>query len=125
MEYVCGMNKPVLLVVEDEPLVRLFASEIIEEDGFEVLQAADATEAIVTLEARLDVRVVFTDVDMPGGIDGIMLALCIRERWPAIQIIITSGRPWPAETKLPNDMVFFSKPYRQDRVLETVRKMAA
>ena len=125
MEYVCGMNKPVVLVVEDEPLVRLFASEIIEEDGFEVLQAADATEAIVTLEARLDVRVVFTDVDMPGGIDGIMLALCIRERWPDIQIIITSGRPWPAETKLPNDMVFFSKPYRQDRVLETVRKMAA
>ena len=60
-----------------------------------------------------------------GGIDGIMLAICIRERWPDIQIIITSGRPWPAETKLPNDMVFFSKPYRQDRVLETVRKMAA
>ncbi|MBS0503127.1 MAG: response regulator [Proteobacteria bacterium] len=119
------MVSPVVLVVEDEPLVRLFASEIIEEDGFEVLQAADATEAIVTLEARLDVRVVFTDVDMPGGIDGIMLALCIRERWPDIQIIITSGRPWPAETKLPNDMVFFSKPYRQDRVLETVRKMAA
>ena len=119
------MMRPVVLVVEDEPLVRLFASEIIEEDGFEVLQAADATEAIVTLEARLDVRVVFTDVDMPGGIDGIMLALCIRERWPDIQIIITSGRPWPAETKLPNDMVFFSKPYRQDRVLETVRKMAA
>ena len=119
------MVSPVVLVVEDEPLVRLFASEIIEEDGFEVPQAADATEAIVTLEARLDVRVVFTDVDMPGGIDGIMLALCIRERWPDIQIIITSGRPWPAETKLPNDMVFFSKPYRQDRVLETVRKMAA
>lgn len=119
------MVSPVVLVVEDEPLVRLFASEIIEEDGFEVLQAADATEAIVTLEARLDVRVVFTDVDMPGGIDGIMLALCIRERWPDIQVIITSGRPWPQETKLPKNMVFFPKPYRQDRVLETVRKMAA
>jgi DNA-binding NtrC family response regulator len=98
---------------------------MIEEAGFEVLQAADATDAIVTLEDRLDVRVVFTDVDMPGGIDGIMLAICIRERWPAIQIIITSGRPWPEGTDLPEDMVFFSKPYRQDRVLETVRRMAA
>ena len=119
------MMSPVVLVVEDEPLVRLFASEIIEEDGFEVLQAADATEAIVTLEARLDVRVVFTDVDMPGGIDGIMLASCIRERWPDIRIIITAGRPWPAETERPKDVIFFPKPYRQDRVLETVRKMAA
>lgn len=117
--------RPIILVVEDEPIVRLFASDIIEEAGFEVLQAADATDAISTLEERSDVRVVFTDVDMPGGMDGIMLAICIRERWPDIQIIITSGRPWPAETKLPNDMVFFSKPYRQDRVLETVRKMAA
>lgn len=87
------MMRPVVLVVEDEPLVRLFASDMIEEAGFEVLQAADATDAIVTLEDRLDVRVVFTDVDMPGGIDGIMLAICIRERWPSIQIIITSGRP--------------------------------
>ncbi|MBA4171911.1 MAG: hypothetical protein C0511_04450 [Hyphomicrobium sp.] len=119
------MMRPVVLVVEDEPLVRLFASDMIEEAGFEVLQAADATDAIVTLEDRLDVRVVFTDVDMPGGIDGIMLAICIRERWPAIQIIITSGRPWPEGTDLPEDMVFFSKPYRQDRVLETVRRMAA
>ena len=119
------MMRPVVLFVEDEPLVRLFASDMIEEAGFEVLQAADATDAIVTLEDRLDVRVVFTDVDMPGGIDGIMLAICIRERWPAIQIIITSGRPWPEGTDLPEDMVFFSKPYRQDRVLETVRRMAA
>ena len=62
---------------------------------------------------------------MPGGMDGIMLAICIRERWPDIQVIITSGRPWPQEAKLPKNMVFFPKPYRQDRVLETVRKMAA
>lgn len=117
--------RPVILVVEDEPIVRLFASDIIEDAGFEVLQAADANDAISTLEERSDIRVVFTDVDMPGGMDGIMLAICIRERWPDIQVIITSGRPWPQETKLPKNMVFFPKPYRQDRVLETVRKMAA
>lgn len=83
------MVKPVVLVVEDEPLLRLFASDMIEEAGFEVLQASDASDALVTLQDRLDIRVVFTDVNMPGGIDGIMLAIRIRERWPAIQIIIT------------------------------------
>lgn len=78
------MVKPVVLVVEDEPLLRLFASDMIEEAGFEVLQASDASDALVTLQDRLDIRVVFTDVNMPGGIDGIMLAIRIRERWPAI-----------------------------------------
>ena len=76
------MMKPVVLVVEDEPLLRLFATDMIEEAGFEVLQAPNASAALMTLEERLDVRVVFTDVNMPGGIDGIMLAICIRRRWP-------------------------------------------
>ena len=119
------MVKPVVLVVEDEPLLRLFATDMIEEAGFEVLQAPNASAALMTLEERLDVRVVFTDVNMPGGIDGIMLAICIRRRWPTSQIIITSGRPWPVEAVVPADVVFFAKPYRQDRVLDTVRKMAA
>ena len=119
------MMKPVVLVVEDEQLLRLFATDMIEEAGFEVLQAPNASAALMTLEERLDVRVVFTDVNMPGGIDGIMLAICIRRRWPTIQIIITSGRPWPDEAVVPADVVFFPKPYRQDRVLDTVRKMAA
>ena len=119
------MVKPVVLVVEDEPLLRLFASDMIEEAGFEVLQASDASDALVTVQDRLDIRVVFTDVNMPGGIDGIMLAIRIRERWPAIQIIITSGRPWPEAAVVPQDIVFFQKPYRRDRVLDTVRRMAA
>ena len=125
MEYVCGMSKPVVLVVEDEPLLRLFASDMIEEAGFEVLEASDASAALVALEERRDIRVVFTDVDMPGGIDGIMLAMRIRNKWPTIQIIITSGRPWPEEAVVPPDIPFFSKPYRQDRVLDAVKKMAA
>ena len=90
-----------------------------------MLQASDASDALVTLQDRLDIRVVFTDVNMPGGIDGIMLAIRIRERWPAIQIIITSGRPWPEAAVVPQDIVFFQKPYRRDRVLDTVRRMAA
>ncbi|MBX9664590.1 response regulator [Novosphingobium sp.] len=119
------MIKPVVLVVEDEPLIRLFASDMIEEAGFEVLQASNATAAIATMEDRRDIRVVFTDVDMPGGISGIKLAECIRARWPDVQIIVTSGRPWPAEEPIPTNVVFFPKPYRQDRVLDTVKRMAA
>lgn len=119
------MIKPVILVVEDEPLVRLFASEMIEDAGFEVLQAANSTMAIATLEGRLDVRVVFTDVDMPGGVSGIKLAVCIQTRWPTVQIIVTSGRPWPADEPVPARVVFFSKPYRQDQVIDTLRGMAA
>lgn len=119
------MIKPVVLVVEDEPLIRLFASDMIEEAGFEVLQASNATAAIATMEDRQDICVVFTDVDMPGGISGIKLAECIRARWPDVQIIVTSGRPWPAEEPVPANIVFFPKPYRQDRVLDTVKRMAA
>jgi DNA-binding NtrC family response regulator len=119
------MIKPVVLVVEDEPLVRLFATDMIEEAGFEVLQAPNATEAMATMEDRRDIRVVFTDVDMPGGINGIRLAACIRARWPAVQIIVTSGRPWPPNEPIPENVPFFPKPYRQDRVLDAVKRMAA
>ncbi len=119
------MDRPVVLVVEDEPLLRLFAIDMIEDAGFAVIDVASADAAIAVLEARADVRIVFTDVDMPGGIDGIKLAACIRDRWPPIEIIITSGKPWPSGVSLPSDAVFFSKPYRQDRVIDTIQRMAA
>lgn len=119
------MIKPVVLVVEDEPLLLWLASEMIEEAGFEVLQASNATIAIATMEDRQDVRVVFTDVDMPGGINGIKLAACVRARWPTVQVIVTSGKPWPADEPVPADVEFFSKPYRQNHVLDTVKRMAA
>jgi len=119
------MVKAVILVVEDEPLVRLFASEMIEGAGFDVLQAANSTMAIATLEDRLDIRVVFTDVDMPGGVSGIKLAVCIQARWPTVQIIVTSRRPWPADEPVPARVVFFPKPYRQDQVIDNLRGMAA
>jgi DNA-binding NtrC family response regulator len=90
-------------------------------DGF--YSARAATNRGASLDGF--VTALHTDVNMPGGIDGIMLAICIRRRWPTIQIIITSGRPWPVEAVVPADVVFFAKPYRQDRVLDTVRKMAA
>jgi CheY-like chemotaxis protein len=120
-----NITKPVVLVVEDEPLLRLFATDMIEDAGFQVIDVSNSVEAILILESRPDVRVVFTDVDMPGGVDGIKLAACIRVRWPPIQIIITSGKPWPNGVTLPGDAVFFSKPYRQDRIVDTIQRMAA
>lgn len=119
------MIKPVVLVVEDEPLLRLLASDMIEEAGFEVLQASNSTVAIATMEDRLDVRVVFTDVDMPGGINGIKLAACIQARWPTVHVIVTSGKPWPADEPVPANVEFFSKPYLKDHVLGIVKRMAA
>jgi CheY-like chemotaxis protein len=116
--------RPIVLVVEDEPLLRLFAMDMIEEAGFEVLDARNTAEALTMLETCAGIRVVFTDVDMPGGADGIALATSIRRQWPKIAIVITSGKPWPIGIRLPEDAVFFSKPYRQDRVIATIRDMA-
>lgn len=116
---------PIILVVEDEPLLRLFAAEMIEDAGFEVVQAANADEAVGILEARSDIRIVFTDIDMPYGIDGMQLAACIRDRWPPIGIIITSGKPFPPTARLPERSVFYPKPYSQGQVIDTIQRMAA
>lgn len=116
---------PIVLVVEDEPLLRIFASQMVEDAGYEPLEAANSAEAIAILESRPDIRIVFTDVDMPGGLDGIKLAACIRDRWPPIKIIITSGKPLPPRTTLPAETIFYPKPYRQDRVIASLHQMAA
>jgi CheY-like chemotaxis protein len=83
---------PVILIVEDEFLLRLDSAETIEHAGFEVIQAANADEAIAILNARLDIHVVFTDIQMPGSMDGLKLARFVRNRWPPIKIVATSGR---------------------------------
>lgn len=73
---------PVILIVEDEFLLRVDSAEVIESAGFEVIQAANADEAIAILIARPDIHVVFTDIQMPGSMDGLKLARYVRNRWP-------------------------------------------
>jgi CheY-like chemotaxis protein len=85
-------TRQVVLIVEDEALVRMTAVDMIEEAGFEILEAANADEAILLLEARRDITVLFTDIEMPGSMDGLRLAQAVRGRWPPIKIIATSGR---------------------------------
>jgi CheY-like chemotaxis protein len=85
------MLQTVVLVVEDEPLLRLMAVTMVENAGFAPIEAANADQAVRILESRTDIRIVFTDIDMPGSMDGMKLAACIRDRWPPVEIILTSG----------------------------------
>ena len=119
-----GRSKGIVLVVEDEPLVRMFAVDFVEDAGFDVVEAADADQAVAILEARTDIRIVFTDVDMPGSMDGMKLARAVRDRWPPIEIIIVYGHMRPVDGDLPARAVFFPKPYDVDTVTAELRRMA-
>lgn len=115
--------RPVILVVEDEPLQRLMAVDLVEEAGFDVVDVAGAAEAVRVLESRPDIRVVFTDIDMPGGLSGMQLAATIRDRWPPIELIIVSGRRKPRADEMPARGVFFAKPYKKDEITAVMRRM--
>jgi CheY-like chemotaxis protein len=99
-------TRQVVLIVEDEALVRMAAVGMVEEAGFEVLEATSADEAILLLEARRDITVVFTDAEMPGSMDGLRLAHAVRGRWPPIKIIATSGRYAVRDGDLPSGGLF-------------------
>jgi CheY-like chemotaxis protein len=114
---------PVILIVEDEFLLRLESAETIESAGFEVIQAANADEAIAILKARPDIHVVFTDIQMPGSMNGLKLARFVRDLWPPIKIMATSGRVIVGDDDLPDGSVFLPKPYRGAEVVATLRKM--
>src|SRR4051812_21243417 len=111
-------RQPLVLIVEDEPLVRELAGIAIADAGFEVVEASDAQQALEILNARGDVGVLCTDVDMPGALNGLQLASLVHERWPAIRLVVTSGRPLPAP--VPDEGRFLSKPYSLDALAQTV-----
>ena len=118
-------TRPVVLGVEDEVLIRMNTAEIIEDAGFEVLEAANADEAIALLEARRDIQVIFTDIDMPGSMNGIKLAQAVRGRWPPIKIIATSGHFKLKAGDLPDDGRFLPKPYNSKQVSDILRDVMA
>src|SRR4051794_31397237 len=118
-------KKPVVLVVEDELLLRLNAVETIEAAGFEVVAAADADEAIAILENRFDISVVFTDIQIPGSMNGLKLAQAVRGRWPPIKIIATSGRVGVTQRDLPEGGRFLSKPYSPNDITGLLRELIA
>jgi len=117
--------RAVVLVVEDEGVVRMGAVDLIQRAGLEAIEAASADEAITILEARRDIHLVFTDIEMPGTMDGIKLAHYIRERWPPIKLIVASGRSIVEQSSLPEGASFFSKPYRDDDLVQSIIKLVA
>lgn len=115
------MTKTVVLVVEDEPIIRMNAVAVIEDAGYYVIEAADADEAIRLLETRPDIRVVFTDIEMPGGsMDGLKLIHAVRRRWPPVILILASGRVSPLVGDMPPETVFLRKPYVEDDLLKAL-----
>jgi two-component system, response regulator PdtaR len=114
-----------VLVVEDEPLIRMDISDQLQEFGFKVLEAANADEAVEMLMVNSDIVIMFTDVDMPGGLDGLMLAAAVRKRWPPIKIIVTSGHRKVSMNDIPAQSRFFGKPYQADAVAAAMREMLA
>lgn len=118
-------SKIIVLVVEDEPLVRMAISDHLDEVGFTVLEASNADEAIAILVKNLDVQIVFTDVDMPGGMDGLKLAAAIRNRWPPIKIVVTSGHRKVNVDDLPVEAQFVPKPYNFDKIVTAFRALGS
>jgi CheY-like chemotaxis protein len=116
-------RRPVVLVVEDEYFLRINAVLMIEDAGFDVLEAADADQAIEILEARPDVHVIFTDIQIPGSMDGLKLAHAVRGRWPPIKIIATSGRVNLRTDDLPEGGRFLPKPYGPEEIVGTLREL--
>lgn len=117
-------SQSTVLLVEDEPLIRLFIAELLEDSGFKVVEAANATEALVLLEAGLEVNVMLTDVDMPNDCSGFELAHKAHKFWPQAEILIMSGRQWPAEGDLPLGAAFLAKPCPNEAILSHVQSAA-
>ena len=114
---------PVVLVVEDEPLLRMLAVEVVEQAGFIAIEARDADETVILLESRADITLLFTDINMPGSMDGLKLAHAVRDRWPPIKILVVSGQQRLQVSDLPSNSCFVEKPYQASALVEELRSL--
>jgi CheY-like chemotaxis protein len=113
----------VVLVVEDEMLLRMWAVDMVEDAGFTSVEAVNADEAVAILESRADIALLFTDIQMPGSIDGLKLAHAVHERWPPIKIILVSGQLRLANIDIPTDSRFFGKPLEAKVMIAQMQSM--
>ena len=119
-----SITPPMVLLVEDEPLVRMTAADELDEAGFQVLEAKNADEALALLEDHSDeVQVLFTDVDMPGSMDGMALAERVYQRWPHVLLLISSGYARPHPDEIPDHGRFVPKPYRSATLVRHITEM--
>jgi CheY-like chemotaxis protein len=116
-------RKDVVLVVEDEALVRMNTADLIRDLGFEVIEAVDADHAIFLLESTPAITVVFTDIQMPGSMDGLRLAAVVRDRWPPVALLITFGKLNPPTADMPVGAHFIQKPYLPLQIGDELREL--
>jgi two-component system, response regulator PdtaR len=119
---------PVVLVVDDDELVRRLEADVLADQGFDVVEAENADEALALLRHRRDVSVVVTDIEMPGTLNGLRLAEIVQNYWPGTGMVLASGRTFPSESDLPPGAVFLQKPYTIEKmafcVLEVARRVS-
>lgn len=113
-----------VLVVENDPVLMMGMVDFVEQAGCEPVEATTVDEAIAVLESRTDIRIVFTDLDMRGSIPGMKLALSIRDRWPPVELLMTSAQPWKAD-ELPTRGVFVGKPFDRRKIVAALQKFTA
>ena len=112
-----------VLVVEDEMMLRMRAVDIVEDAGFTSIEAVNADEALAILESRSDIDLLFTDIQMPGSMDGLKLAHAVHERWPSIKIILVSGKLTPTDAEKPIRSRFFGKPLQVKQMIAEMQEM--
>jgi two-component system, response regulator PdtaR len=111
----------VMLTVEDEFLISEYLGHVLEEAGYDVISTSNADEAIAVLESRNDIRVIITDINIPGSMNGLKLAAAVQGRWPPTKIIVATGKDRPEENQMPEQSQFVAKPYVPERILAAVR----
>lgn len=119
------VKHPVVLLVEDEPLVRLTQVDILKESEFWVVEAQDADEAFELLKSRPEIDAILTDVDMPGSMDGFEFARLVRQGWPEVAVLVISGKTGPGPGDLPPNATFLHKPIMPDDLIAALNDVMA
>ncbi len=117
-------SRPAVLVVEDEPIIRMDAVGMIEDAGFRAYEASTADDGIILLEKHPDIGILFTDIDMPRSMDGVGLTHLVRDRWPTTKIIVASGALEKVKASLPQGAQFFPKPYPMQEIVAALYELA-
>ena len=117
------MPQTSILVIEDEPLIRMAVADDLRDAGFHTLEAANAEDALEILAAEASIAAIFTDIDLHGKVDGLKLAWTVQDRWPDVKIIITSGKRRIERTEAPDSSLFLPKPYTHQAVIEAIRRV--
>ncbi len=118
------LDRPaIVLVVEDDMMLRMRAVDMVEDAGYVSVEAVDADEAFAILQARSDIALLFTDIQMPGSMDGLQLAHAVHQRWPLLKIILVSGQLELSSSQIPRDSRFFGKPLVSGQMIAEMQNM--